>query len=564
MENILASIRTVRLRLQLFKIREFALRGLLVGLAAAVLLLAAAYLFPLPNPALWALGCMLLGTVVGAASAYIRPVGTEEAAKAMDRADPGEERRDLMTTALEFSDEDSSAAKWQRAQAETYGLEFAAQRRERLPFTWKFGRSAAGSSALLAICALLLLLPNPMDDELRQRQQERAMIDTQQKKAEALAKELNEAPIPPEARTPLADSAANLAQELGDSRRADEALSKMEEAMKKLGSQAEKASKQQQEMEEWNRRLAAQQALKEAAGQQSADASKRAEDLKNAMSKLSEQQKQELANAMQNLAQQAPESGKQTAALQEALKKAAQELAASGQLSDEQIRELAEKLAAAAAESGSLGQQSELAAAAAAQLAQSGMEMAGQLTAAGMSVSDAWGRGGTAEALASTGESAGEGSDGSNGKSGEGAAGEGAGSGAGSSGQGQGQGSGSQGSGSGQGQGQGSGSGSGSGSGGSGTGQGGGAGWGSGGRDLVTTPRELQGEGNIQSDSGPSSGGDKQTGGVSPTIDGVSRPYEEVYGEYSTRAQESLDRSDLPQSVQGLVESYFTEIRPES
>ncbi len=575
MEPILSAVRSVRLRLQAVRVCAFALRGLAAGFAAAALLLAAARFVPVAHAPLWALALLPAGALLGAAAAYRRPVGTAEAARAMDRADPAEERRDLMKTALEFAGQDSAAANWQRAQARAYALEFAAERGKRLPFPRKFGRPGVVSAALLALCLLLLLLPNPMDTQLRQREQEQALIEEQRGKAEALAKELAQAPIEPQARAPLAEAAANLAERLGDSGRAEEALEQMARTMKALGSQAEAAAGEQRELEDWSRKLAAQQALQEAAKPQAGDASERAEALKDAMNQLSAQQKEALAEAMQSLAEQAPQAGKETGALQEALKKAAEQLAASGNLSDEQLRELAEKLAAAASESGGLGEQSDLAAAAAAQLARSGMQMAGELAASGLSLSEAWGSGGAAEALADAGEAGspgsgesgeGEGSPGESGEGGDGtgAAGSGQGSGSpgGASGQGAGQGSGQ---GSGQGAGSGSGAGSGAGSGGSGSGQGGsGAGQGSGGRELVTTPRNLQGEGNVQSDGGPSSGGDKQTGGVSPTIDGVSRPYEEVYGQYSERAKESLGRSQLPQSVQGLVESYFTEIRPQS
>ncbi|MNO07196.1 hypothetical protein D3C81_2292930 [compost metagenome] len=53
-----------------------------------------------------------------------------------------------------------------------------------------------------------------------------------------------------------------------------------------------------------------------------------------------------------------------------------------------------------------------------------------------------------------------------------------------------------------------------------------------------------------------------QKGGESPVFDGVSRPYEEVYSDYATEAKRSLERRDLPQSMQSLVENYFTEIDP--
>lgn len=78
----------------------------------------------------------------------------------------------------------------------------------------------------------------------------------------------------------------------------------------------------------------------------------------------------------------------------------------------------------------------------------------------------------------------------------------------------------------------------------------------------MTTPRELAGSGNVQNDGGPSTGGTVQKGGQSPIFDGVSRSYEEVYSDYAAEAKRSLERNELPQSMQSLVESYFTEIDP--
>jgi hypothetical protein len=55
-----------------------------------------------------------------------------------------------------------------------------------------------------------------------------------------------------------------------------------------------------------------------------------------------------------------------------------------------------------------------------------------------------------------------------------------------------------------------------------------------------------------------------QKGGKSPVFEGVSRPYDEVYSDYASEAKRSLERSELPQSMQGLVERYFMEIDPGS
>lgn len=80
----------------------------------------------------------------------------------------------------------------------------------------------------------------------------------------------------------------------------------------------------------------------------------------------------------------------------------------------------------------------------------------------------------------------------------------------------------------------------------------------------MTIPRDYKGSGNIQNDQGEleGSGGEIQKGGVSPTIPGTARPYEEVYRDYEAEARKSLGRSQLPDQMQGLVEEYFMQINP--
>lgn len=72
----------------------------------------------------------------------------------------------------------------------------------------------------------------------------------------------------------------------------------------------------------------------------------------------------------------------------------------------------------------------------------------------------------------------------------------------------------------------------------------------------------MAGSGNVMQDGGPASGGQVESGGVSPMLDGATRPYEEVYSEYATEAKEALGRSQLPESMQEKVKAYFEQIQP--
>lgn len=152
--------------------------------------------------------------------------------------------------------------------------------------------------------------------------------------------------------------------------------------------------------------------------------------------------------------------------------------------------------------------------------------------------------------------------------------------------------SGGSGSGSGSGSDGGSGSGSGSGSGygsGSGSGTGGGAGLGSTNRsgpspgsgggsspgtgdpgdglgyyEVIYDPELLSGQGPGSQVSGPASGGEgpEVMTPYSPVVPGALRPYTEIYGQYASRAMESLARQNLPPDLRELVRQYFAELNP--
>ena len=73
----------------------------------------------------------------------------------------------------------------------------------------------------------------------------------------------------------------------------------------------------------------------------------------------------------------------------------------------------------------------------------------------------------------------------------------------------------------------------------------------------MTIPRDFKARGNVQNDSGEikGAGGDIQKGGVSPTVPGMSRPYEEVYRDYETEARKTLDRNPRLTRCKGWLRS---------
>ncbi|WNS77142.1 hypothetical protein RRV45_09200 [Bacillus sp. DTU_2020_1000418_1_SI_GHA_SEK_038] len=122
------------------------------------------------------------------------------------------------------------------------------------------------------------------------------------------------------------------------------------------------------------------------------------------------------------------------------------------------------------------------------------------------------------------------------------------------------------GSGAGSGNGSGSGSGSGSGAGsGNGSGAGGlGAGKGQGSRELLTIPGQLEGQTNVERDTGGLGEGSpaQQTEGSGPVLKGSIKPYDEVFETYEKAYRQSTDRYKLPADLEEIVKNYFTNIDP--
>ncbi len=520
----------------------------------------------------YALGSLVILTAAGWLQGRLRKIPLAEAAREMDTPEAGKERQDYMATALAFAGEDSLPVRLQRKQAEEHGAAYVLDLKQRLPLPRRRYWWIPFASGVLAII-LLIVLPNPMDQVLDQHRKEKEWIQAQQEETGKRIQELETKELEPLAKDALSKELADLRQALDRSKEPAEALDNVEEAMQRLKEMQEKLDLKQQQSREWLanwKNHHATEGLASALEQKDAsDLNQKMDELRQKQPGLSPEKRQSLANALEQIAKSAPEGDADAKRLAEALKQAASAIESGDQVkSDQALEQLAEalkqQLRASDAESG----QAEAAAALASALAKQGMGLAENMAASGLAVSDTWSMGGSAEQLAagdayaSGGEGggdpgAGQSSGGPEGAGSNPGAGAGTGNGTGTgngSGSGTGNGSGS-GSGSGQGQGVGQGSGQGA-------GQGPGAGLGSGGRTLVTTPRDLKGSGNVQVDGGPSTGGSVQKGGDSPVFDGVSRPYEEVYSDYATEAKRSLERRDLPQSMQSLVENYFTEIDP--
>lgn len=561
MKEIYEQLNIVRRRMQWLKAWKGARYGLVIGLGAALLWLAVGRLWPIEGLLWQGAGLIVLCALSGLLWGFFaRRVSLLDAARTMDRQASGEERRDDMATALSFSESDAVAAKWQRAQAATYGSAYLREIKRRLPFSVRRKFWVTGA-CLLAALVLLAVLPNPMQQELAKRKEQREWVNAQKEETEERVKELETRKLEPIAHDALSREMAELRRALELSKEPEEALDSVENTMKSLKEMSDKIELKQQEIEKWLDQWKINplsQGLAEALKQQNPQTlSEKMEEMRQKASSMSKEERKQLADDLRKVAEAAPLNDEKAQRLAEALKKAAEALEKGNAEEIEQALELLNQ----AIQEGMAGlnsdlDQAEAAAALAAALAKQGMELAEQMAASGLAVSDTWSMGGVADNLAS-------GYPLSSGEPGTGDSGEDGGS------QGQGQGSG-QGSGEGQGSGSGSGNGSGIGNGGQGfgsgqgNGTGQGAGLGSGGRELVTTPRDLQGSGNVERDGGEihGGGGDVQKGGKSPVFDGVSRPYDEVYSEYAAEAKRSLERSELPQSMQSLVESYFTEIDP--
>lgn len=590
-EALIQLLKPVQLRLTMFAMSRLALTGLLAGTAAGILVLGASRIWPLLH-ARFIFGILLgAGLLMGLAAGWRKRATPRDAARLMDR----QATEDAIITALDGltksrdGESTSPIVRFQREEAVAAAEQYVGALRKRLPWpSWRSWRRLVCSLAAAGLAAVVLLaIPNSLDERAQALAEAKIRLEALEREAAQLAEQAAAAGLSEEAErkllTPLEELRSKLKSAGGDSLAA---LAQLEAVMRELEQSAEEAGQAAKRLEAAANALGHEPNLRQL-GQalQDRDAAglrQAIEDMRSRLHELSPAEREALAATLERLAVEQPqeEGAAQLAAARQARAAgeggAADEAAPDSGSAGDGLAALEEALARELSQ----GELEKLARAMAEQLGQSGQQLAERLAAEGGSVPPAW-AGAAAGGDGATGKGGGSGAPSGSGEAppgssdGAGEAGTGDGSGAddnGGAGAGEGTGAGqSGGNGSGTGTGAGSGSGTGTGAGGAGSGNGSGgsgaggngAGTGEGGRHLVTTPRSMAGSGNVQQDGGPSTGGQTQTGGESPMLDGTTRPYEEVYSEYAAEAKQALGRSQLPSSMQNKVKQYFDEIQPD-
>ncbi|MGE6753297.1 hypothetical protein ACQKFO_07590 [Rossellomorea sp. NPDC071047] len=91
-----------------------------------------------------------------------------------------------------------------------------------------------------------------------------------------------------------------------------------------------------------------------------------------------------------------------------------------------------------------------------------------------------------------------------------------------------------------------------------------GAGNGKGSREMLSVPEKIEGQNNMERDTGKLGEGDngERFDGNGPVQKGTLRPYEEVYQDYYSSYRKTSDRSTIPKDLENIVQSYFSEIDP--
>lgn len=423
---------------------------------------------------------------------------------------------------------------------------------------WTFGkRKTAVFAILTTMFALLLFLPNPMDEILAMNTLQEQVANEAEEKLKKAAEEVKEnKSLTEEDKTKFLNSLEQLQKQLKETEQMAEKEIALKKANEELAKMLEEVKSRESALTNLNEAFSNEEgtkALMEAFKNQNQQAIEEAKNnLEKALESMSEAEKENLKQLLKNQA--------------DLVNKQAEEL------EDKDLANIAEQLnqAAAELEQGNLEKMVESmqqSLKASANLSNSSNSLASQLNNAMTNISQsqvALAKASSSTlAAGNTGSQANSSSGTETGSSGSGNGSSGAGT---DNGENDGAGNSGDGSGNGDGSGAGSGNGSGSGLGGNGSGSGGsGAGIGAGNHELVTVPSErIKSDGITDTVSGPLGNGDSQTRETlnSQVTAGIPLPYNQVYQQYEEFARKSIQQNKIPSDYQEYVKEYFSHIEP--
>jgi hypothetical protein len=305
--------RRLRFRLSI----EWLMRTAWMALGACIVALLAGRIFPLEAFRTYALGLLAAWLVVWVVYSVIRPFKPFDVAR---RADVELGLRDRLSTALAFSDPrrrvpsgfDRVLVSLQLDDA----LATARSIEPRQAFPVRFERALVLRAAVaLLVAALLFVLPNPMDAIVAQRAQIAQTAKTEAARLEKLEKEVEQnASLSKEEREELLRQLRQMIEQLksnpGDAKKALADLAKFQEQLRAKLDPA--APTEAAAMEALAQQLAQLAGAKEKP-QDAAEAAKLLEQLAAEMDKLTPEQREALANALERAAAQTAGSNSELA-----------------------------------------------------------------------------------------------------------------------------------------------------------------------------------------------------------------------------------------------------------
>ena len=223
MKEVLKALRPVKHRIRRNRFLRGAAAGLAAGLAAAVILQAAAFFVPVPDRGLWAAAAAAAVMLLTALGNAARPVKDMTAAQAADACG----LKERTVTALEGGDEPIRQLQRQDARR---ALEALNVKQIRPGSVKKALLAAMGCAVLLGT---LLLIPNAQDTEAAARKALNRTLQEGRKTIEQAAEE-DEERLPDEKKSELRKITADLNRELGESRDSADALVALDKAEQRL------------------------------------------------------------------------------------------------------------------------------------------------------------------------------------------------------------------------------------------------------------------------------------------------------------------------------------------